>query len=164
MVEWLSDEQQASWRHWIAAATLVPDRLNRDIQATNGLTLTDYEILVRLSESPDRKIRMSLLAKQTLMSRSRLSHQIDRMSSAKLVERASCPQDGRGLYARLTDSGYERLKNAAPDHVASVRNVLVSALTEEEFRTLGKLSAKILQNLEDRYGENTTRPNVEIAC
>ena len=86
MTRWLTDDQQLAWRAWIAASLLLPDRLSRDLQDEAGISLADYEILVHLSESPQRRLRMSELADLTLSSRSRLSHQIDRMSNAGLVE------------------------------------------------------------------------------
>ena len=81
MTRWLTEDEQRSWRAWLAASLLLQDRLNRDLQEQTGMTMADYEILVRLSEAPDRRIRMSELAELTLSSRSRLSHQIDRMES-----------------------------------------------------------------------------------
>ena len=103
MTRWLTEHEQELWRGWIAASMLLPDRLSRDLQEQHDLTGTDYQILVELSESPDRRMRMSTLADHTLLSRSRLSHQIDRMSKAGLVERQTCPDDGRGMYAALTE-------------------------------------------------------------
>jgi len=146
-VEWLSTQEQASWRSWLSAVTLLTDRLNRDLLAEHGLSGMDYEILVRLSETPDRRIRMSDLADLTLASRSRLSHQIDRMERAGLVERESCADDRRGAFAVLTDAGWERLVQAAPDHVRSVRDHLVDVLTPEEFAALGAACRKIADRL-----------------
>ena len=76
---WLSEEEQHAWRSWIAVSLLLPDRLSRDLQSSAGISLADYEILVRLSEAPNRRLRMSELAEATLSSRSRLTHQIDRL-------------------------------------------------------------------------------------
>ncbi len=149
MTHWLSEAEQVSWRAWLSANLLVPDRLGRDLQAEAGLTLADYEILVRLSEAPERRVRMSDLASQTLSSRSRLSHQIDRMEKARYVRREECEDDRRGFYAVLTDHGWETLVAAAPIHVASVRRRLVDVLTQEEFAQLGRINAKIVAALEE---------------
>jgi len=147
MTRWLDEDQQQAWRAWIAANTLVVDALTRDLQVTHGLTMPDYEILVRLSETHDRRLRMSELAEVTLASRSRLSHQIDRMEKAGLVSRESCPDDKRGYFAVLTKKGWQVLVETAPSHVESVRMRLVDALTPQEFATLGKLSAKLVEQL-----------------
>jgi len=144
---WLGDGEQRSWRAWLSAATLLMDQLNRDLLADHGLSGADYEILVRLSESPDRRVRMSELAELTLASRSRLSHQIDRMEQSGLVRRESCAEDRRGAFAVLTDTGWATLVDAAPDHVASVRRHLVDVLTPEEFEALGHACRKVAERL-----------------
>lgn len=139
MTRWLSENEQASWRAWIAATLLLPDRLNRDLQEQTGLSLPDYEILVHLSEAPDRRLRMSELADATLSSRSRLSHQIDRLEADGLVERERCLDDRRGAFAVLTPRGWKTLVATAPTHVESVREHLVDVLTPQEFAELGRL-------------------------
>lgn len=148
MARWLSDDEQASWRSWLSATLLVKDRLGRDLQEMSELTFADYEILVRLSESDDRRLRMSDLAELTLSSRSRLSHQIDRMAKAGLVARQECTDDRRGYFAVLTDKGWETLVGAAPGHVESVRQRILDVLTPDEFAELGRLSQKLVDGLD----------------
>jgi len=148
MIQWLTEDEQRSWRAWLAASLLLRDRLNREMQEDHGLTLADYEILVRLSESVERKMRMSELADATLSSRSRLSHQIDRMERAGLVERQSCASDRRGANAALTDLGWSTLVEAAPDHVASVRAHLVDQLSETDFAALGAACQQVVDHLQ----------------
>lgn len=148
MANWLSLDEQRAWRAWLSASRLLTDRLNRDLQEQQGLTVADYEILVWLSEAPERRMRMSELAERTLSSRSRLSHQIDRMERAGLVARYECTQDRRGSFAGLTDEGWTTLVAAAPSHVDSVREHLVDALTAEEFRALGAACQKISDRLQ----------------
>jgi DNA-binding MarR family transcriptional regulator len=147
MTNWLDGEQQQHWRAWIAANALLTDAFSRDLQEAHGLTLADYEILVRLSESADRRMRMSDLAEATLSSRSRLSHQIDRMERAEFVERVPCTDDKRGFFAVLTDTGWNKLVAAAPFHVSSVRERIVDVLTPEEFAALGRASKRLLDHM-----------------
>jgi DNA-binding MarR family transcriptional regulator len=154
MTHWLDEEQQQHWRAWIAANSLLTDAFSRDLQESHGLTLADYEILVRLSESGSpgadesgRRMRMSELAEATLSSRSRLSHQIDRMERAGYVERVPCTDDKRGFFAALTPKGWDTLVAAAPSHVDSVRARIVDVLTPEEFIALGTASQKLLDKL-----------------
>jgi len=147
MTNWLDEEQQRLWRAWIAANSVLTDAFSRDLQEAHGLTLADYEILVRLSESADRRMRMSDLAEATLSSRSRLSHQIDRMERAGFVERVPCTDDKRGYFAVLTSSGWKKLVAAAPLHVSSVRERIVDVLTPEEFAALGAASKKLLDHM-----------------
>ena len=149
MTRWLTPEEQESWRAWIQASLLLSDRLSRDIQAQHGLTFADYEILVWLSEAPDRRLRMSELARRALSSRSRLSHQVDRMERAGLVTREICTEDRRGSFAVLTEKGWQTIVAAAPDHVESVRTHLVDVLSPEEFAALGAACRKIADALQE---------------
>lgn len=149
MTRWLSEDEQRSWRSWLNATLLLNAQLNHDLQQSHDLTLADYEILVHLSESPDRRIRMSDLADRVKSSRSRLSHQIDRMERAHLVERQQCDVDKRGAFAVLTDHGWDVLVAAAPDHVESVRRNLLDALSEDEFAALGASCQRIADRLQE---------------
>lgn len=148
MTKWLSGEQQLDWRAFLSVLSLLPDQFSRDLNAVHGLTLSDYEILVRLSEAEGRSMRMSELADKTLSSRSRLTHQIDRMVEAGYVTRRVCADDKRGYFAEMTDAGWDKLVAAAPSHVESVREHLVDVLTCDEFKALGDISKKILDSLD----------------
>lgn len=149
MTNWLSRDEQGAWRAWLDATLQLNDRLSRDLQEAHGLTLADYEILVHLSESPERRMRMSELADKVLSSRSRLSHQVDRMERAGLVTREHCVDDRRGSFAVLTDHGWDVLVSAAPDHVASVRRHLVDVLDAPEFAALGASCRRIADRLQE---------------
>lgn len=149
MTHWLNEQQQADWRAWLAASMLLRDQLNRDLTEQHGLTSADYEILVALSEHPERRLRMSELAASTLVSRSRLSHQIDRMEKAGLVVRQECTDDRRGFFAVLTDHGYDAIVTAAPDHVESVRAYLVDRLGPEDFHRLGDICRTIIAGFQE---------------
>ncbi|MFM8353101.1 MAG: MarR family winged helix-turn-helix transcriptional regulator [Actinomycetales bacterium] len=149
MTKWLTASEQQAWRSWLAMRTLLDDQLNRELQDLHGLSLADYEILVRLSEAADRRLRMSDLASATLASRSRLSHQIDRLESAGIVQRMTCSEDRRGSFAVLTDHGWQVLVAAAPDHVAGVRRHFVDVLGTKAFTDLGKQCAQVAEQLCD---------------
>jgi DNA-binding MarR family transcriptional regulator len=118
-------------------------RLSANLQSQHNLTLADYEILVQLSEHPERRMRMSELAEATLASRSRLSHQVDRLVKRGLVERQECELDKRGSFAALTDQGWTAIETAAPDHVTSVREHLVDILGPADFAALGEACTRI---------------------
>lgn len=148
MTRWLSDEEQRAWRAWIAVSLLLPDRLSRDLQEQADISLADYEILMHLSETSGRRLRMSQLADATQSSRSRLSHQIDRLAAAGLVDREPCSGDRRGFFAVLTPAGWDFIVRAAPLHVESVRENLVDVLTPEEFLEFGRLCAKVVERLQ----------------
>lgn len=152
MTRWLSEDEQRAWRSWVNASMLLPDRLSRDLAEKHGLTMADYEILVQLSEHPERRIRMSDLAGRTQSSRSRLSHQIDRMVDAGLVTREACTDDRRGSFAVLTDKGWNTIVAAAPDHVTAVREHLVDLLGPERFADFGESCRMIVDDLVERSG------------
>jgi len=144
---WLSAQEQCAWRAYLAAHRLLIHQLDRELQA-KGLSLSDYEILVRLSESPGHRLRMSELADATIQSRSKLSHQITRMEAAGLVTREGCEHDRRGTFAVLTQAGWETVQRVAPDHVASVRKHFIDQLTPEQIRTLEEAFTPIVDRLQ----------------
>jgi DNA-binding MarR family transcriptional regulator len=145
---WLTDDEQRSWRAWLSSMSLLQERLERDLRADHGMSMAEYEVLVRLSEAPDHRLRMTELAGRTLSSKSRLSHQVSRMEEAGLVDRVECEQDRRGFFAVLTELGRERLVDAAPDHVESVRRWLVDVLTQAEFARLGELCSVVVEHIQ----------------
>ena len=103
---WLSAEEQRVWRGYLTATRLIASQLDRELQRDSGIPHTYYEILVRLSEAPDRVMRMSDLAEASDSSRSRLSHAVARLEEAGWVRRTTCPTDRRGSFAVLTDAGF----------------------------------------------------------
>ncbi|MDQ1631942.1 MAG: hypothetical protein QOC80_1914, partial [Frankiaceae bacterium] len=113
MTRWLDEEEQQTWRAFLSATQLLFDQLDRELQRNAKIPHAYYEILVRLSESEGRTLRMSQLADSTLSSRSRLSHAVSRLEEAGWVERRSCPTDRRGQLAVLTDKGFAALEAAA---------------------------------------------------
>ncbi|TDE91697.1 MarR family transcriptional regulator [Occultella glacieicola] len=136
-VRWLDAEQQAAWRALLTGTSVLFEALGRDLEHGTGLSLHEYEVLVRLSEAPGRVLRMSVLAEELVHSRSRLTHTVSRMERDGLVSRCSSSQDGRGVDCMLTDAGMARLEEAAPVHVASVRRRLIGALSREQLLDLG---------------------------
>ena len=94
---WLDADQQGSWRAFAVGVTLLLDRLDADLQRAFDISLTEYEILVRLSERPERSMRMAQLADALAHSRSRVTHTVARMQNAGLVARSTSPEDGRGI-------------------------------------------------------------------
>ena len=144
---WLDREQQRSWRAFLVGTTLLMDRLDRDLRERHGLSLPEYEILVRLSEAPDRRRRMAELAGSVSHSRSRVTHTVSRMERAGLVTRSACASDGRGVEAVLTDRGADVLDAAAPTHVAGVREFLVDLADEEDFAAMGRVFNAVTDRL-----------------
>jgi DNA-binding MarR family transcriptional regulator len=143
---WLTDEEQRAWRAYIRLAQLLMRQLDRDLNPF-GLSMHDYEILVELSEAPNRRMRMTELADRTAQSRSRLSHQINRMEARGLVSRENCEGDKRGTFAVLTQHGAATIGQVAPYHVASVRRHFIDQLGSVELSALTDAYEPLLAEL-----------------
>lgn len=152
---WLDAGQQWSWRSLVMGTTLLFDRLDDDLREGFDISLTEYEILVRLSER-DGQMRMAQLADALAHSRSRVTHTVARMEKAGLVQRSSSPEDGRGIVATLTDKGMDLLRRAAPVHVRGVRAHLVDLAGDEDFAALGRVMGAVSDHLV------TAHPEMEI--
>src|ERR1700755_1860699 len=143
-MEWLSDEQQAAWRPFVALLLRMPAMLDAQLQRDAGLNHFDYLVLSGLSEAPGRTLRMSELAARASSSLSRLSHVVSRLENRGWVRRESCPGDGRFINAVLTEEGWQKGVATAPGHVTAARELLVGTLTTEEFAQFGAIAAKVL--------------------
>jgi DNA-binding MarR family transcriptional regulator len=144
---WLSSDQQRSWRAYVIGMTLLNDTLDRELRQAHGLSLAEYEILVRLSESPNRTLRMAQIAESMQHSRSRVTHTVTRMEKAGLIERCAAEGDRRGVEARMTDKGWALLVEAAPTHVTGVREHFVDVASDADFATLGKVMDAVADHL-----------------
>jgi DNA-binding MarR family transcriptional regulator len=144
---WLNDEEMRAWRAYVVGKALLDAQLNRDLQDEHQLALADYELLVRLSEAPNGRARMSTLAELVASSKSRISHQIGRMEHAGLVCRQGCPGDRRGVFAVLTSHGREVLRTAAPTHVRGVRDNLIDLLSDQERLVLAEVFERVMSRL-----------------
>jgi DNA-binding MarR family transcriptional regulator len=144
---WLNAPEQAAWRAYLEASQLLANTLERELQSDCGLSAADYEIFVRLSEAPDRRMRMSELADRTLYSRSRLSHAVTRLEKEGWLRRESCDDDKRGTFAELTEEGFAKLVEAAPRHVNGVRRHLIECLTAEQIGQLEQIMTAVRAGL-----------------
>lgn len=147
---WLDTEQQRVWRAFLGATTVLNDRLDRDLRTQHGLSMPEYEILVRLSEAPNRSIRMAELADAVSHSRSRVTHTIARLEREGIVQRGQCSDDGRGVSAILTDHGFSVLEQAAHTHVRGVNDYLIQNADPEDFKALGRIMARVEDHLQGK--------------
>lgn len=143
---WLDQEEQQAWRRFLFGVNMLLDGLSAALEddPSIDLSIDEYEILVRLSERPDGRIRMSELADQVVHSRSRLTHTVARLEKRGIVERVRCSDDGRGREAVLTGPGRHLLEEAAPVHVESVRRLLLDVVGTEDLLALGRILGKTL--------------------
>jgi DNA-binding MarR family transcriptional regulator len=146
--QWLDDDQQRTWRAWLAVTELLPRTLDAQLQRDAGLTHAAYIVLAMLSEAPDRSRRMSDLARTANQSQSRLSHTVARLEERGWVRRERATEDRRGNLAVLTDEGWDVVQRVAPGHVAAVREGLFAALTPAQTEALGEALTAVLDRLD----------------
>lgn len=153
----LDPDELAAWVTFLQAATLALEALDKAL-AEHDLTLADYEILVWLSEADDRRLLMSELAESVLMPKSRLTYRVDRLEKAGLVERQSCPDDARRVWATLTPKGFKALQRAWPDHLASVRQFVVDPVSRRDLAATTRGLAGMVEALGgDRHPARRSR-------
>jgi DNA-binding MarR family transcriptional regulator len=146
--EWLDDDERAAWLRLVAVVELLPGVLDSQLRAEAGLTHFEYFVLAMLSEAPRRTLRMTALAQRTNATLPRLSHVVRRLEDRGLVERFPCPEDGRATNARLTDTGWEAVVEAAPGHVDTVRRHVLDPLSREQLAQLRAIGDALLTRLD----------------
>ncbi len=139
----LTSTELHAWRGFLRAHATVVRVLEADLQAEHALPLASYDVLVQLSESSDRRLRMTELADRVLLSRSGLTRLADRLEREGLISREPCPSDARGTLAVLTDAGLDRLREAWPTHLRGVQEHVLGRLTSDEVTQLGLLMTKL---------------------
>ena len=135
----LTPTELHAWRGLLRAHVIVVKRLDAELEATHGLALTSYEVLLHLKHAEDSRMRMCDLAEGIMLSRSGLTRLVDRLERDGLVERVSCSDDARGAFARLTEAGEAKLRAAAPTHLEGIRRHFLAHVTPEQLAVLGEV-------------------------
>jgi DNA-binding MarR family transcriptional regulator len=146
-VRWLDPQEQAAWRAYLDGTRLLFQALDRQLAGEADLSLTDYELLVRLSEAPDGTLRMRDLADAALATRSGVTRAVTRAERAGWVRRVECEDDRRGMNAELTEAGRAKLAAAAPGHVGAVREHLLDLLDPEQLDQLTEIGSRLHRHL-----------------
>jgi DNA-binding MarR family transcriptional regulator len=154
---WLDAAQQRAWLNLAGVVIRLPGALDAEMQQKASLSLFEYLVLAGLSEAPDQTVRMSELARLTNSSLSRLSHVVSRLERHGWVHRRACPQDGRYTNATLTEQGFAKVVATAPGHVATVRSLVIDALTATQLRQLNSIAGRILDRI-DANGDCANPP------
>lgn len=150
---WLSTDEQHLWRRWLRLNAVLPGVLHRELQADAGVSLSDFEVLVKLTDIPDGRVRVSDLARELTWERSRLSHHVTRMERRGLVHRSGCEDDGRGAWVVLTAAGRSAIERAAPGHAATVRRLVFDGLTPGELAIMTEVISRVLSRVLAEAGE-----------
>lgn len=148
-MRWLSEDEQRAWRAWLDAHAGLSARLNRELQATSGLSLSDYDVLVHLTDVPEGRLRAFELGQGLEWEKSRVSRQVGRMAERGLVAREASPEDGRGAYVTITAAGRQAIEQAAPAHVDLVRRLVFDGLSAAQVRTLATVALSVLTRLDE---------------
>lgn len=140
---------------WAGLATVLewlPPALDAPLMSRFGLTHFEYGILYAVAGAPGRSLRMSELAGFANSSLSRLSRAVSRLQGRGWVDRSRDPQDGRSMRATLTDAGLQILADATPDHVDTVRRLVLDPLTAAQKRQLREITGRIQQAVSTQQG------------
>ncbi len=132
-----------TWRSYLQSHASIMRELDAELLAENGMTSRDYEVLLYLAQSPDRRLPMSALAERTMLTRSGITRLIDGLVSAGWIERVSCPSDARVSHALLTDAGCEQLREAGCTHVASIQRLFLDRFSAAEIEQLAELLRRL---------------------
>ncbi len=139
----LEGTELEAWRSFLQSHASILRALDAELVAQQGMTTRDYEVLLYLAQAPDRKLPMSALAESTMLTRSGITRLVDGLVECGLIERVSCQSDARVSYAHITDSGYDKLREAGCTHIASVRRLFVELFTPEEISQLASLLSRL---------------------
>jgi DNA-binding MarR family transcriptional regulator len=135
----LSDQALSAWVGLLRGHAALTRALNAELVADHGLTLNDYEVLLRLSRAPERKMRRVDLADQVLLTASGITRLLDGLQASGYVDKAACSSDARVTYAVLTDSGHAKLRSAADLHVAGIHAKFAERYSDDEMAILAEL-------------------------
>lgn len=132
-----------AWRSYLQSHASILRQLDTELASAHGLTTRDYEVLLYLAQAPDRQLPMSALATSTMLTRSGITRLVDGLVQAGWIERVACSNDARVSYARLTDVGYDKLRDAGCTHVASIQRLFLEHFSPDELDQLASLLSRL---------------------
>jgi DNA-binding MarR family transcriptional regulator len=139
----------AAWSALLRVHAAVVPKLARALQEV-GLPISWYDVLLVLNAAPSRRLRMSELGDQAVLSREQVSRVVTELERAGLVERQPNPDDKRSSFATITKAGRERLRAAAPTYLAAIQRHYTSHLTERDVSAVARALGKVLEAEEGR--------------
>jgi DNA-binding MarR family transcriptional regulator len=139
----LTPHELAAWRGLLEVHARVTQRLDAQMQAEHGLSLSAYEVLMFLDDAPEHRMRMSEIADRVLLSRSGCTRLVDRLGEQGYVTRCAATSDGRGLYAQLTEAGLAKISAARATHREGIRRCFLDHLTATDQIALGDIWTRL---------------------
>lgn len=132
-----------AWIRFLRAHAALTRELSADLVAGHGLTLNDYEVLLHLARAPERQMRRVDLAESVLLTASGITRLLEGLERSGYVERVLCDSDRRVAYAKLTEPGLEKLRQASRTHIAGIEALFVARFSDEERATLSELLSRL---------------------
>jgi DNA-binding MarR family transcriptional regulator len=132
-----------AWRNYIQSHASILRKLDADLLHEHDLTTRDYEVLLYLAQAEDVRLPMSAIAERTMLTRSGITRLIDGLVARGLIERIACPRDARVSYAKLTEAGHRKLRDAGATHVAGIRHLFLEHFSAEEIELLSELLGRL---------------------
>lgn len=153
-VRWLDEREERAWRALQFMQMRLAGRLAADLAATSDLSYPEYVVLVALGDRPGWRARLFELAEVLGWEKSRVSHQVARMSGRGLVKKERCDDDRRGAFVVATDEGRKAIETAAPHHVAAVRRLFVDRISRRELDVITSAAEKVLAVLDAEFAQS----------
>jgi DNA-binding MarR family transcriptional regulator len=132
-----------AWIRFLRAHAALTRELSAELVAEHGLTLNDYEVLLHLARAPERRMRRVDLAESVLLTASGITRLLEGLERSGFVERVHCDSDRRVVYAKLTEAGLEKLRQASRTHIAGIEELFVGRFSDEERTTLSALLSRL---------------------
>ena len=139
----LSKQATEAWVSLVRSYSTLVGELNGQLVSAHGLTINDYEVLLRLAQAPERRMRRVDLAESVLLTASGITRLLDRLERDGYVERAECASDRRVTYAVLTEDGYDKLREAADTHMSGVQELFAGRYSVAELERLAELLGRV---------------------
>lgn len=158
---WLGDDEQKAWRSYLLMWKLLESHVARHLHREYGLSASDFEILVNLSEAPTGRMRAFELGEATQWEKSRMSHHLTRMEKRGLIAKIAC--DARYPEIAITEQGLEAIRACAPAHAALIRELVVETLGTDRMVALGEAGAEVATAVE-KHRQTTCPPEVRGEC
>ncbi|MGR7916848.1 MarR family winged helix-turn-helix transcriptional regulator [Microbacterium sp. MAHUQ-60] len=149
-----TQDQLRIWRDYIETAQTLRTLLGRRLLSESSLSAADYQVLLALTEAPQRTLRSSELAALIDWERSRLSHHLGRMEKRRLIRRLPCADEVHGVDVSATELGREAFRAGSVPHLRAVRELFVDALTTEQLAHLDDIAGALRRHLERDAGED----------
>lgn len=146
---WLDEPELRAWRSLQFMQMRLEGALTRQLASDSNLSYPDYLVLVALTDQPEGRMRLFELAESLGWEKSRLSHQVARMTARDLVSKEKCDSDRRGAFVVVTVNGRREIDAAAPGHVDAVRRMFIDRLSSDQLAMIGDVAAQVLATFED---------------